>query len=586
MATPLSRTIRRMPVLERLDADGRVVASVPLHEEAVVLGRVPGCGIVVDDDAEVSRKHCAVGLENGRWVLRDLKSRNGTFVGDRRVAAVKLRPGGVFRLGSTRVRFGPVEEAAAGSGSSDEVHDVAVLVADEDAAAPPAAAPASASPAATPANAYGADSLQSLARIGRDPGFRLDQVSLLNARGQVIHGEDAAGAPGGASAAGSDSLMVLQMMLYGAARCQATDLHLEPGTAEATLRMRIDGAMITVCRLPGELYKKIASLCKVLADIDISQRSVVQEGHFSSRVPGRGIDYRVSFTPVMHGQKMVLRVLDKTLAPQTLESLGAPASIRESLSAASEVSTGLLTVCGPTGSGKTTTLYAVLRGIDANLRNVITIEDPVEYELEGVTQIPVDTERGHGFSALLRSCLRQDPDVIVLGEIRDTDTAVTAMQAATTGHLVLSTLHANDAIGTIFRLLDLGVEPYLVASTLNLVLAQRLVRTLCVHCKAPVELTPADLARLGVEAPPESPVLGPVGCPQCFSTGYRGRTGVHELMTASDAIRDVVMAKPNIQQLKVAAKEAGLVTLRERVRELILEGVTGIDEAHRVVGLV
>ncbi len=579
-----------MPVLERLDAEGGVLSAVELEDQPVVIGRVAGCGIVVDDDSEISRKHCVVAPEDGRWVLRDLKSRNGTFVGDRRVAAVKLRPGGVFRLGSTRIRFGPVEEAAAPRTSPDEVYDVAVLIADEEealAAPLSTAAPAAITPASAPAgNAYGADSLQSLARIGREPGFRLDQVSLLNARGQVIHGEDAAGTPGAGSAAGSDSLMVLQMMLYGAARCQATDLHLEPGTTEATLRMRIDGAMITVCRLPGELYKKIASLCKVLADIDISQRSVVQEGHFSSRVPGRGIDYRVSFTPVMHGQKMVLRVLDKTLAPQTLESLGAPAAIRESLSAASEVSTGLLTVCGPTGSGKTTTLYAVLRGIDANLRNVITIEDPVEYELEGVTQIPVDAERGHGFSALLRSCLRQDPDVIVLGEIRDTDTAVTAMQAATTGHLVLSTLHANDAIGTIFRLLDLGVEPYLVASTLNLVLAQRLVRTLCVHCKAPVEPTPADLARLGLDAPPEGPVLGPVGCPQCFSTGYRGRTGVHELMTASDAIRDVVMAKPNIQQLKVAAKEAGLVTLRERARELILEGVTGIDEAHRVVGLV
>ena len=404
-------------------------------------------------------------------------------------------------------------------------------------------------------------------------------MNLLNARGQVVHGED-----GGAGS--SDSLMVLQLMLYGAARCHATDLHLEPGQSEANLRMRIDGAMITVCDLPAELNKRIASLCKVLSDIDISQRSIVQEGHFSVRVPGRSVDYRVSFTPVMHGQKMVVRVLDKSLAPQTLESLGAPAGIIQSLSAASEVSTGLMTVCGPTGSGKTTTLYAVLRGIDAGLRNVITIEDPIEYELEGVTQIPVDADRGHGFSALLRSCLRQDPDVIVLGEIRDQDTAVTAMQAATTGHLVLSTIHANDAIGTIFRLLDLGVEPYLVASTLNLVLAQRLVRTLCPHCKAPVELGPSDLARLGLKEAPEAPVLGPVGCERCFSTGYRGRTGVHELMTASDAIRDVVMARPNIADLKAAAKEAGLVTLRERARELVLEGRTGVDEAHRVVGLL
>ncbi|BAM02330.1 ATPase, T2SS/T4P/T4SS family [Phycisphaera mikurensis] len=575
-----------MPLLERIDASGRVLEAVELGDGPAYLGRLGECAITITDDPQISRRHCAVAPVDGRWVLHDLKSRNGTFVGKHRVEAVKLRDQGVFRLGSTHVRFVERATVAAAPGAGeeeDEVFDVAVLVEGEaetaDAAA--AAAPRAATAPATArkvANAYGADSIQSLAKIGNDPGFRLDQMGLLNARSQVVHGEEGGG--------GSDSLMVLQMMLYGAARCHATDLHLEPGQADANLRMRIDGAMITVCDLPADLYKRIASLCKVLSDIDISQRAIVQEGHFSVRTPSRSIDYRVSFTPVMHGQKMVLRVLDKTLAPQTLESLGAPPGIISSLSAASEVSTGLMTVCGPTGSGKTTTLYAVLRGIDAGLRNVITIEDPIEYELEGVTQIPVDTERGHGFSALLRSCLRQDPDVIVLGEIRDQDTAVTAMQAATTGHLVLSTIHANDAIGTIFRLLDLGVEPYLVASTLNLVLAQRLVRTLCPHCKAPVELTAPDLARLGLESPPEDPVLGPVGCARCFATGYRGRTGVHELMTASDAIRDVVMAKPNIAQLKAAAREAGLVTLRERARELILAGETGIDEAHRVVGLI
>ncbi|MEM9753440.1 MAG: ATPase, T2SS/T4P/T4SS family [Planctomycetota bacterium] len=576
-----------MPVLELLSADAKVLRSLPYEQERVIVGRADDCFLIIDDDDQISRHHCEVVRHKGRYILHDLNSRNGTIVGKRRVEAVKLRTGGVFRVGNSFVRFweeAPVavasvatESSAASEASGDDgsVYDVAVLADDEadDAVEAPAA------PVVTTGNAYGADSLQSLATIGDDPGFGIDKLSLINARSQIVHraGEEASGQ--------GESLLVLQLILIGAIRTRATDVHLEPRQEDALLRMRIDGAMIEVCGIPLELAKKTASLVKVLCDIDIAQRAIIQEGHFSLGVPGRRIDYRVSFTPVMHGQKMVIRVLDKALSPQTLADMGLHGEVAERLVATSEQSTGLVTICGPTGSGKTTTLYAILRGIDAQLRNVITIEDPIEYELENVTQIPVDTDKGHGFAQLLRSCLRQDPDVIVVGEIRDRDTAITGLQAATTGHLVLSTIHATDTIGTVFRLLDLGVEPYLVASTLNLVLAQRLVRTLCNECKTPLDIMPRDLRRLNTEDEPDDPIFGPTGCDRCFNTGYVGRTAVFELLTANDRIRDVILATPNIADLKAAAMESGFTSLRDHARQLILEGKTSIDECHRVIGL-
>ncbi|MEM9753620.1 MAG: ATPase, T2SS/T4P/T4SS family [Planctomycetota bacterium] len=572
-----------MPALELLTRDAQVIRTLPFDSERVVIGRGDDCFLKIDDDDQISRRHCEIVLHQGRYVLHDLNSRNGTFVGSRKIEAVKLRIGGVFRAGNSFIRFVEQVPVPAGGGDpepdptgEDSVYDVAVLAADDEGddveAGVGPAVPAG-------GNAYGADSLQSLASIGHDPGFGLDKLSLINARSQIVHraGEEASGQ--------GESLLVLQLVLMGALRTRATDVHLEPRQEDALLRMRIDGAMIEVCSIPVELAKKTASLCKVLCDIDIAQRAIIQEGHFALGVPGRRIDYRVSFTPVMHGQKMVIRVLDKALSPQTLADMGLHGEVAEKLTATSEQSTGLVTIAGPTGSGKTTTLYAILRGIDAQLRNVITIEDPIEYELDSVTQIPVDADKGHGFAQLLRSCLRQDPDVIVVGEIRDRDTAITGLQAATTGHLVLSTIHATDTIGTVFRLLDLGVEPYLVASTLNLVLAQRLVRTLCEECKAPIDITPRDLRRLNTEDEPKTPIYGPQGCDVCFNTGYAGRTAAFELLTANDRIRDVILATPNIADLKAAAMESGFTSLRDHARQLILEGKTSIDECHRVIGL-
>ncbi len=240
---------------------------------------------------------------------------------------------------------------------------------------------------------------------------------------------------------------------------------------------------------------------------------------------------------------------------------------------------------GPTGSGKTTTLYAALRQIDSGMRNVITIEDPIEYEVSGVTQIPVDEDQGHSFHQLLRSCLRQDPDIIVLGEIRDRDTATAAMQAASTGHLVLSTVHAKDTIGTIFRLIDLGVEPYLIASTLNLVLAQRLARLLCEHCKVAKRPTPEQVMRMGRSVTGVETVFAPGGCAKCFGTGYQGRQGVYELLTTNDALRDVIMKTPDIGAIRKAIDLTMFTSLKEAGYDMVIRGETSIEEIERVIGI-
>ena len=287
------------------------------------------------------------------------------------------------------------------------------------------------------------------------------------------------------------------------------------------------------------LCRKLVGVVKVLCEIDTSQKATVQDGHFAVRAQGRRVDYRVSFTPVMHGQKLVIRVLDQGNAPSRLHELGMVPWMYEKIRKVAVRDAGMLLVCGPTGSGKTTTLYSCLREIDVESRNAITIEDPVEYHLEGCTQIPVDHKQGNTFANILRSILRQDPDVIFVGEIRDIETASVAMQASMTGHLVYSTVHSRDSIGSVFRLLDLGLEPYLVANALNLVVAQRLVRQLCTVCRKKVKPTPSQTLAMGKSIEGVSSIRSPQGCSACLGTGYHGRRALFEVFEVSDAIRDV-----------------------------------------------
>lgn len=578
------------------------VRRVELGARPVTLGRSTKATIPLDDGL-VSREHCAVQWNGEGYVLQDLNSRNGTLMGGLRVVKVALRPGAEFMVGNTKVVFvddtPPRSKArggqrAAGFGSEAEAvatatpppREVAgslVTTGDDDDVLSGMFRVENEDEPERGRRNFGVTSLESLARVGQDPKFDLDDVTLVNARGQTVH----AGGEGknAAKQEAHETLRVLRLILYGCMRSGASDIHIEPKRHDGLIRLRIDGAMVEVTTLDANELKRLNSLIKVLCDIDFTKKAAVQEGHFSTRVPGRQIDYRISFTPSMFGQKLVIRVLDPANAPQRLRDLQLPDWMYSAIKGMSRQSTGMLLTCGPTGSGKTTTLYATLREIDASLRNVITIEDPVEYEVPGVTQMPVDAESGHTFASLLRSVLRQDPDVVVLGEIRDAETAVAAMQAATTGHLVLSTVHAKDTVGTIFRLLDLGVEPYLVASTLNHVLAQRLVRVLCPFCKQEKTPTPQQQMKLGKSVEGVKKICVPAGCQKCFNTGFNGRRGLYELLTVSDEMRDVILHSPNMSKIKKAIEMTMFTSLREAGMDLVLKGETSMDEIERVVGL-
>ncbi len=383
---------------------------------------------------------------------------------------------------------------------------------------------------------------------------------------------------------GTEAVVILRLLLVLCARTGASDVHVEPKRDHAFLRVRIDGMMVETVRLAPEAAQKIVGVVKILADLDITQKPTVQDGHFSAEHDGRRVDYRVSFAPSMFGQSLVIRVLDMKNVPTHIKELGMPAWMYQSIYQTVQQDQGMLICCGPTGSGKTTTLYATIRDIDVSRRNVITIEDPPEFNIEGVTQMACNEQQGNTFATLLRSVLRQDPDVVLVGEIRDAETARIGLQAAMTGHLVLTTVHAKDGIGAVFRLLDLGVEPFLVASALNLMLSQRLVRCLCPHCRVSAKPKVDQISRLGRYAESLTKIYYPGGCPHCMHTGYIGRRGLYELLTASEELRDVILKQPSVQQLRRAAQNTVFSSLRDTGYQLVAEGHTSLDEIDRVLG--
>jgi len=433
---------------------------------------------------------------------------------------------------------------------------------------------------------YNVDSEVILAELAEslpDRTFAGPDIALLSARGQIMH-------PAGKAARGKDAVDLFRRMLVVAARGRVTDIHIEPREGGFQVRMRVDGTMVDVVRVPVPMGIRVQALVKVLGEIDLAQRNTIQEGHFSASVPTdrppatRRIDYRVSFAPSVHGQKLVIRILDASYAPMHVRALCLPGWMQEEIERSLRKDAGMLLVCGPTGSGKTTTLYALVRGSNVQRRNVITIEDPVEIQLESVTQIPVDEEHDKGFASLLRSVLRQDPDVIMIGEIRDAETARIAMQAAVTGHLVFSTIHTRDTAGTIFRLLDLGVEPYLVAQALHLVLAQRLARQLCPHCKAGYPPSKAELDAMGDIAKGVRQLFRPVGCPKCLGTGYWGRRAFFELLTANDDLRDVIVKQPTLQTIRQALLSTRFQPIQSSGYKLVAEGAVAFSEIERIIG--
>ncbi len=543
-----------MPTYHLTPIAGDFDHPISLGDRTITIGRAPDNMITLNDGL-LSRYHCVVepDPENpGRFRVRDLGSRNGTKVNGVRIADATLDIGDVVKIGSH-------EFSVDGEETLKERQAQARLSA----------------PMQDPTWAV---DLKELINMIPPKGGEDDPLEMIDGRGRTSQ----------ALAGDSDGPAAARLLLLAASKSRATDIHCEPKGDCVQVRMRVDGEMIGVAALPNPVGELLSGLIKTACQMRPTGREAVLDGHFSTRFgksergPARRVDYRVSFTPSVHGQKLVLRVLDQRDAPKNLAEVGLPYYMNERVRRVCAQDSGLLLVCGPTGSGKTTTLYNALREINRDKKNVVTIEDPVEYQLENVTQIPIDDRQGNTFGSLLRSVLRQDPDVILVGEIRDEETARTAMQAAMTGHLVFSTVHSKDTISAVFRLLDLKVEPYLVANSLEVILAQRLVRLLCENCKRAVPVTPAQATRMGRFLENQTEVYVATGCAACLRTGYRGRRAIFELLDFNDDLRDVVLNKPTIAAMRKVAEQGLFTTLSQNGWSCVAKGITTMEEVDRV----
>lgn len=382
-------------------------------------------------------------------------------------------------------------------------------------------------------------------------------------------------------------IRLVNALMAQAVKERCSDIHIEPFERHIAVRFRVDGVLYEIIRPPKRFAASITSRIKVMAGLDIAEKRVPQDGRIKIKVAGRDIDIRLSTVPTSHGERIVMRLLDKTAVLKDLEYIGMGSQVLVNMNEMIQKSYGIILVTGPTGSGKTTTLYACLAKINSPVRNIITVEDPVEYQLGGIGQIQVNSKVGLTFAAGLRAILRQDPDVVMVGEIRDRETAEIAIQASLTGHLVFSTLHTNDAAGAVTRLVDMGVEPFLVASSVVCMMAQRLVRNLCPHCKKPVVPTESELRQLGftrerfLEVTPGH-VYAPTGCQECLDTGYMGRTGIYELLVVDDEIRQLIMDNIDSNSIKKRAIGKGMLTLRDDGARKVMLGDTSIAEILRV----
>jgi general secretion pathway protein E len=376
---------------------------------------------------------------------------------------------------------------------------------------------------------------------------------------------------------------LVNLLIENAIKAGASDVHIEPFEDSLRVRYRIDGVLFDAETPPKRLRAAITSRIKIMAELNIAERRLPQDGRIRMALEGRRLDIRVSTIPTLHGESVVMRILDRAAILLPLDRLGFEEKVQRAIERVIHLPHGMLLVTGPTGSGKTTTLYAGLDKINSPGKKIITIEDPVEYQLRGVNQIHVKPKIGLTFAAGLRHIVRQDPDVIMVGEIRDVETADIGIHAALTGHLVFSTLHTNDAPGALTRLLDMGVEPYLVASVLEGVLAQRLVRLVCVGCRKPHEPDPGELRALGVDrVPVGARISHGAGCEECRGTGYRGRTGIYEFMPMTEELRGLTIRKVPGHEIRQRAVVGGMTTLRQDGWLKCCQGVTTLEEVLRV----
>ena len=378
-------------------------------------------------------------------------------------------------------------------------------------------------------------------------------------------------------------IRLVNSVLFQAVRQRASDIHFESFERGLVVRYRIDGVLYPILTPPKHLQSSIIARLKIMAALNIAEKRLPQDGRFAIRTAGKDVDLRVSVLPTSHGERVVLRLLEKENRLLNLTEMGFSAERLHTIQQLIRLTHGILLVTGPTGSGKTTTLYAALSEINAPDKNIITVEDPVEYQLLGIGQMQVNPKINLTFAAGLRSILRQDPDVIMIGEIRDRETAEIAIHASLTGHLVFSTLHTNDAASAATRLIDMGIEPFLVASSVVAVLAQRLIRKVCPDCKQGYQPDDEELIRLGVVPGKTKPTFyRGTGCPACTQTGYRGRTGIHELLVLDDEIRRLIGNKADAAAIRQAAVSHGMVLLKEEAAEKIFAGITTTEEVMRM----
>lgn len=384
------------------------------------------------------------------------------------------------------------------------------------------------------------------------------------------------------------AVRLANLIIGQAVQAKASDVHIEPLERGLRVRFRIDGVLHETMHPPRHLHPSLVSRIKVMSNMDIAERRVPQDGRATLKVDGRVVDIRVASLPTAYGEKLTLRILDRQAKILSLEDLGFPEDRVQSFNEVINLPYGMILVTGPTGSGKSTTLYAVLNALNQADKHIITIEDPVERRLDGVNQIQVNVQAGVTFAAGLRSILRNDPDIVMVGEIRDHETARIAVESSLTGHLVLSTLHTNDAAGAITRLNDMGIEPYLTASSLVCVVAQRLVRTLCSNCKKFYEISSQELLLSSPDFPVNQDeevitLFKPQGCIHCSNTGYRGRMGVFEILMVSEQIAKLTLERRSASEIKQAAIEEGMSTLRQQGLHAVKKGLTSLEEILRVI---